>query len=430
MSLIRHEKQIEFMDDQSRFKFLLAGRRGGKTKGMVEKMVEDIHNCPPKGTVFYIGPTLGQAMELVWEDLDDRFDQLGWKYRPLISRQRFEFSRRRRLQVIGAEKIRRIRGRMAFSVYGDEVAFWETDLFKAWRAIRPSLTDLAGSATFATTPDGKGSPAYVFYRSIMEPRKKRGSDDFVAPWKYFEWTTLDNPFMDQDEIEDARNELDEKSFRQEYEAKWESFEGLAYYSFDEGLHISRESIQKVDESKPIGLTFDFNVNPTTVIVNQEAGDSILFRREYSQKNSSTPATVKSFISDHAHLAGKCLIEIYGDSTGSNRKSNTGYSDYHYVFEELTAAGFQYRFNVPAVNPSIIDRVAHSNGFLKNTKGVSRILIDPSCKDLITDLASQKLEGRFPSDAGNLGHKADAFGYRIWWKYLMTQTGKSDLTRIV
>jgi len=140
--------------------------------------------------------------------------------------------------------------------------------------------------------------------------------------------------------------MDARVFRQEYEAKWESFEGLAYYAFEEGTHIARESIAKIDESKPIGLAFDFNVNPTTILVCQTSGESVLFRKEYSQKNSSTPATVKAFIADHRHLANKCVIEIYGDSSGGSRKSNTGYSDYHYVFEELTAACFNYVFKSP------------------------------------------------------------------------------------
>jgi len=66
----------------------------------------------------------------------------------------------------------------------------------------------------------------------------------------------------------------------------------------------------------------------------------------------------------------------------------------------------------------------------NTKGVSRVLIDPGCKELITDLASQKLEGRIPSDKGNLGHKADAFGYRIYWQHLMNSQKQSDLSRLI
>lgn len=417
--IIRHRKQIAMMNDPSRFKFILAGRRGGKTKGMAELMVEDIHTCPPRGTVFYIGPTNQQAMELIWEELDERLYQTNWSYKPLVSKQRFEFSRRRRLMVIGAEKLSRIRGHKAWSVNGDELAFWKADLNKAWRAIRPTLTDFRGKCRFGTTPDGKGTQTYKFYLDLMKSKKDRKTGlEIPSEWKYFYWKTLDNPFLDPDEIEEARNTMDEKSFRQEYEAEWESFEGLAYYCFDEKKHIATESIKKIDESKPLGLVFDFNVNPTTILLAQDVGDSIVWRGEYSQKNSSTLDTLKTFCDEHRHLKDKIKLDIHGDSTGKNRKSNTGYSDYHYVQELLTERGFKFEYKVPAVNPSIVDRVAHSNGFLKNVKGDSRTLIDPSCVELINDLGTQPLEGREPSSKGNIGHKADAFGYRIWWQILM------------
>lgn len=427
---MKHSKQIAFMDDEARFKFVLAGRRGGKTKGMVELIAEDVHHCPPKGTVFYIGPTNQQAMELVWEDLEDRFDELGWRYKPLISKQRFEFSRRRRVQIIGAEKIRRIRGRKAFSVYGDEIAFWESDLFKAWRAIRPALSDLRGRAVLATTPNGKGSPAYKFYRHLFDDARKLGDDE--SPWKYFSWKTLDNPYIDQDEIEAARRELDEKSFNQEYNAEWESFEGRAYYNFEEALHVAKTSVQKIDLAHPVELNFDFNVNPTTLLISQEIGGTTFWRREFSDKNSDTVTTLKRFCAEMEQYKGQVSLNIHGDAAGNQRKSNTGYSDYHYVRELLVERGFRHSFKVSARNPAIIDRLAHANARLKNARGESRTVIDPSCTELITDLDSQTIEDgkREPDTTGNIGHKADAFGYNAWWKFLETQNRFNSAEGIV
>lgn len=412
--VLKHLPQIRCMDDPARFRFILAGRRGGKTRMTTERILEKIHKAPPGGEVFYIGPTLMQSRELIWDSMLDRLDDLRWKYKPLISKNVFEFTGRRKLYVIGAEKIRRIRGHKVFHAFLDEVAFFDAPLSEIWKAVRPALSDLAGGADIATTPNGKGTDAYDFYLDILNKQD----------WKYFYWRTLDNPFIDPNEIEAAKRELDARSFKQEYEASWEAFDGLAYYAFDEHLHI--KPCSKLVPNAPIDIAMDFNVNPTTLIVAQSAPKMISIRKEYSQKNSSTISTIRSFCEDFAQYKGTHQIRVMGDAAGNNRSSNTGFSDYHYVKEALSAEGFNFQMCVPSANPSIVDRVSHVNSWLKNYYGESRIEIDPSCKDLIRDLSSQELDGRHPSPKNNLGHKNDALGYLVVWNQL-TQGRKSQGT---
>jgi PBSX family phage terminase large subunit len=415
---LKHIKQAQAFWDNTRFKFLLVGRRGGKTHMIVEHMIKTIMEAEHGGKVFYIGPTLQQAYELIWETLDDRLTELGVKYTPLVSKRRFEFPGKRYIYCLGAERIRRIRGHSADAVYMDELAFFEQDLGAIWRAVRPTLTDRAGVAICSTTPNGKATQAYDFYiEAINKPE-----------WKVFKWASVDNPFMNREEIEAARREMDEKSFRQEYLATWESFAGLTYYNFDEDKHLKRCS--EIDSDKPLILCFDFNVNPSTLLLQQDLVRdhlSILqFKKEYSLKNSSTLDTVRLFCQDHKDLAGNVRLKIRGDSTGRNRSSVTGLADYKYIQDELTHAGFSFEMEVAAKNPAIVDRINHVNAYLQNCEGESRIEIDPSCKDLIRDLSSQELaEGtRMPSDKGNLGHKADAFGYSVYWDHIDHSRKKS------
>ncbi|RKZ07638.1 hypothetical protein DRQ25_11130, partial [Candidatus Fermentibacteria bacterium] len=89
-------------------------------------------------------------------------------------------------------------------------------------------------------------------------------------------------------------------------------------------------------------------------------------------------------------------------------------------EILTENGFNYQKEIPGKNPPIIDRVKTVNGWLKPFKGSHRVEIDPACINLIRDLSSQELNGRIPSDANNLGHKADAMGYDIFWQHKQAQ----------
>lgn len=375
---------------------------------MAEDIIRTIHTAKYGQNICYLGPTLQQSKELIWQPICDRLYELGWDYTPVVSKSRIELSRGRKIYVLGAEKIERVRGHKFLKAYMDEVAFFSHPLKEIWRALRPTLSDYKGGAIVATTPNGKGTDAYDFFSKIR-------ASEF---WTYHSWTTSDNPFIDLKEIEDAKRELDEKSFQQEYMATWESFIGLAYYNFDENIHIVKQP--PIDFDTPLHIALDFNVNPTTLLLSQydKSDDMMRYKKEYSFANSSTEATIKAFCDDHRPYVDRLKIKVRGDSAGNNRSSNTGKSDYHYVEEMLKHYGFSYTREVLPKNPAIVDRVKTANGWLKPVKGRHRVEIDPSMVELIRDLSSQELDGRHPSDKNNRGHKADAWGYDIYYQSLM------------
>lgn len=370
-----------------------------------KKLMKKVYTCPNKGEVFYIGPTNKDAKALMWEAVEDELRLRGWKYKANISERCFRLSRGRKIYIIGAEKIRGIRGHAVWHAFLDEVAFFSTPLSEVWKAVRPTLSDFGGGADLATTPNGKGTDAYDFYLDILSKHN----------WKFWHWETIANHYISRQEIEDAKRELDEKSFNQEYRASWESFLGLAYYNFDENKHILTQP--KVTTDYPLHLVFDFNVNPTTLLLSQWDGNMLRYKKEYSFKNSSTENTVDAFCADFKEMAPYMKIKIRGDAAGKSRKSTTGKSDYFYVQEILDANKFNWEFEVRKANPAIVDRVKRVNGWLQPYEGDHRVEVDPSCKDLIRDLSSQELSGRVPSDKNNLGHKADAFGYDVFWQFL-------------
>lgn len=411
----KHQKQIDAFLDNSRFKFLLAGRRGGKTFLMTEDIVKTIFHAQPKQEVCYVAPSNAHAKSLIWEPLLERMHQLNWKVRPQISKSRIELLNGRKIYVLGAEKISRIRGKRFIKAYLDEVAYFTHPLTEIWRALRPTLTDFKGGCIMATTPNGKGTDAYDFYLNIQ----------IQDSWKYFKWKTIDNPYISDSEVEAAKTEMDEKSYLQEYEAEWQSFEGLAYYSFDEALHIKPQS--PINPQIPLHLCLDFNVNPTSLILSQREDKIMSYKKEYSLKNSSTEETIIRFCEDFKKQP--ISLKIRGDASGSSRKSNTGKSDYHYVKEILNSYGFAYDYEVLSANPPIVDRVKTVNSWLKPFSGDHKVEIDPICKELIRDLSSQEIDGRIPSPKNNLGHKADAFGYDIYWQNLI-ENRKSQKTIIL
>lgn len=111
------------------------------------------------------------------------------------------------------------RGRKYALVVIDEAAL-VPQLAEAWqRSIRPTLTDLQGSAWFLSTPRGLD-----FFKMLFD----RGQDPTVNDWASWQMPTSDNPFLPAEEIEAARSELPELAFNQEYLAQFVNWEGSVF----------------------------------------------------------------------------------------------------------------------------------------------------------------------------------------------------------
>lgn len=406
-------KQVLCYEDVTRHRAMFCGRRGGKTWLINQCVGEAACESPPGAITVYGGPSNVHAMELMWEPMSQWLWQHGVKHKARISKQRFNLPQGRKIYILGAENIDRIRGHKVYFFAGDEFAYWKK-LMDAWRkAIRPALADYAGVGLYGgrslwgTTPAGKGTEGYEFFMAANE----------APDWGVHSWHTTDNPWIDPEEVEAAKRELDEFSFRQEFEASWETFSDLAYYSFREDIHVKQQP--ELNLALPLKLCFDFNVNPTTLLLSQYDRKKQVnrFLREYSLNNSSTEDTVQLFCDDYEDNAQILDIRIRGDASGRARSSTTGRSDYQYVHEILTKRGFVFKHEVPAKNPAIVDRLKHFNGWLKPVSGDHRVEVDPSCKDLIKDLATQGLKGRQPDPSNNLGHKGDAAGYDIYFEQI-------------
>ena len=90
----------------------------------------------------------------------------------------------------------------------------------AWtEALRPALSDRGGRALFISTPAGHD----WFWRLWQ-----RGNDAAVSDYEAFRYPTSANPFIPASEIEDARRELPDRVFRQEYLAEFVTGEGQVF----------------------------------------------------------------------------------------------------------------------------------------------------------------------------------------------------------
>lgn len=231
-----HEKQKEVVRSPARFKIVRAGRRSGKTTLEIEDMAFTAmsENDSP---VFYIAPTQKQARELIWEELKSRLAGIGQP-----SEQRLEMAvptrdgGRSLISVAGWENRENFRGKKAKKIFFDEVDTMK-DFFIAWQEIfRPALIDYGGDAMFAGTPRKENPNLRRLEKMVQQ------DSDYEA----FHFPTMDNPFVPRREIEKARTEMPNDSFRQEILAEYLENAG-ALFHYDALLDVFSNTISKDGE---------------------------------------------------------------------------------------------------------------------------------------------------------------------------------------
>ena len=149
---------------------------------------------------------------------------------------------------------------------------------EAWfEVIRPSLSDRQGAALFIGTPKGRNH----FY-----DLGAKGHDQDET-WQAFQYTTLEGGNVEQIEVAAARADLDERTFQQEYEARFVNYTGLIYYSFERAESV--KAYQQKDEPLIIGM--DFNLDPMSAVVMVRRGDVLYAIDEIVAYGSNTDEMV-------------------------------------------------------------------------------------------------------------------------------------------
>lgn len=192
-----HINQQKILENDKRFRVIMCGRRFGKSE---LSQILSVTYASRGLSVAYITPTYGLA-KVFFGKLTEALPFPNNK-----SDLKIAFPTGGEIEFFTGERLDNLRGRKFHLVIVDEASFIP-DLENGWNnSIRPTLTDYKGKAVFLSTPKGKN----FFYSLFM----KEGEND----WSSFKFTSYDNPFIDPQEIDDARMQLPEVVFEQEYMA--------------------------------------------------------------------------------------------------------------------------------------------------------------------------------------------------------------------
>ena len=386
--------QQEITRSESRFKLCTAGRRFGKTYISMRELAK--HARYPNKKIFYCAPSYRQAKQTVWQPLKMKLVELGWVKKVNESDLTITLINDSTISLRGADNFDSLRGVGLDFIVLDEFAYIKPE---AWtEVLRPTLSDTNGSALFISTPAGKSNWAFDLFM--------RGQDPSENDWTSWQFTTADGGRVPQEEIEAARRDLDEKTFRQEYEASFETYSGLIYYGFD-----TKRNVKAYNEDLPKSLILmcDFNVNPMSAVVGVQKEGYIHIIDEIIIYGSNTNELVQEFRNRY----GDVRTTAYPDPAGVQRKTSAGGKTDIMILQN---AGFNVKFKKQ--HPAVKDRINAVNSALHPGSDIPKVLIDPKCKRLIESLTKHTYKDgtTIPDKESGFDHLTDAIGYGIEFIY--------------
>ena len=204
-----HPAQLEIFKSDKRFKIVVAGRRFGKSYLSAWLLLINAIQSKSKD-VFYIAPTFQQAKDIMWALLKDLGQDLivkAYENTAVLT-----LINGRKIYLKGSDRPETLRGTGISYVVLDEYASMKPVVWE--QIIRPSLADVQGRGLFIGTPAGKNH-FFDLYNDAQE-------DD---EWDSFQFMSIDNPFLPATEIQASKKNMSTMSFRQEFEASFETFSG-------------------------------------------------------------------------------------------------------------------------------------------------------------------------------------------------------------
>ena len=387
-------KQQLIADSKTRFRVVLAGRRGGKTFLAMREVCR--FAAKPNSVVWMLASSRQQIKSLCWTKLKKKLGKLNWISSTNESELTITLKNNSLICLKSAEQGDNLRGESLDFVCIDEFCDIDSEeIF--YQIIRPALSDKKGSAMFTGTPKAGNQAARDLYDKHLTNKN----------WASFSYTTADGGFVDAEEIEQARLDLSPKVFSQEYLANWENFAGVIFGDF--GEHNIRE-VRKPSESEPIFIGGDFNVTPMSCVVGRQTRDGIEIYDDIYLDNSNTAEMIEEIRSRYPRNP----VVFFPDPAGVQRKTSAGGNS---DIKLLEMAGFQCRYH--RQHPLVRDRINAGNSlFFQRADQSTRFFIDPSCKKTIACLKNwaYKPDSMIPDKNSGFDHGCDALTYMVQFLY--------------
>lgn len=401
IELTLHKGQVEVFKDGRRFKIVVAGRRWGKTQLAKTSIISKARLA--NQLIWYVAPTYRMARSIMWHELLKSLPR-AWVVKQNETRMELTLVNGTRIELKGADKPDTLRGIGLHHLVIDEA---QDIKHETWvKVLRPTLASTRGDALIIGTPKafnwlydlymlGQRGDTYVDKNGVLR----------VNAWHSWQFPTITSPFIPASEIEAAKADMDEKSFRQEFEASFETMSGRVYYAFDRNIHLGD---YKFNPALPIWIGQDFNIDPMSSVIMQPQPNGEVWVVDEMVIYGSNSQEVGEELGKRLWRHIK-QVTLYPDPAGANRSHGRGESD----LDILRDAGFR-RMKYRKKHPRQSDRINAVNRMFKAADGSIKMRVDRSCKHTINALEQTiyKPGTREIDKKAGIEHAADGLGYCI------------------
>lgn len=364
---------------------MIAGVGTGKTLAIAYAVIHMVSSYPDtKGMI--VANTYSQLVNSTLEPLFEVLKELNIPYRTNIAG-KYIIINNTKIYVYSLEKYDNIRGIEVGWIFADELAYQKDK--KAYDTIKTRLRCKHGPLIFRAFSTKNGFN--WFYDLYSSPIK-------TNDYQVIEAQTIDNIFLPPQYLEDLLidyGSIDAPMYRQEVLNEYVNLtEGSVYYGFNRDKHVQDCSLIPY---KHVYIGVDFNIDSMSAVYCQYVDDTLYVCKEVSltDANSNTFTLANKLQQDLAHCHYRSVIP---DSTGKARKTSSAKTDHQILID----AGFKLDVTN---NPRVRDRQNTVNRLFN----LDKVIIDPSCKNLIREL--ETLASR--DKEGSCVHVSVAFGYVSW-----------------
>lgn len=386
MQLTKPQQTI--LDSPARFKVVAAGRRMGKTYASIASLAK--HARFPNKKCMYVAPSYRMAKQIVWDDLKEMLRSVNWLKKVNEAELTVTLVNGSIIMLRSADNADSIRGIGVDYVVLDEAADIPERAFT--EVIRPTLSDRQGHALIIGSPKGRN-----WFFDLYNNAKQ------LKDWQSWQFTTAEGGNVTAEEIEAAKQDMDERTFNQEYLAQFVTYSGIIYYAF--GDHNIKPLGYTPDNHSIRHVGIDFNIDPGAAVIGYQTMNGLHIYDEVEIFGTNTQEMVAEI--QQRYPGGR--FYAYPDASGAQRRTSAGGVTDHII---LKNSGF--KLHVGSVNPSVKDRIGSVNSVCKSVNGQVRLTIDPKCVKLINALRKHTYkEGtRQPDKDSGLDHFVDALGYLV------------------
>ena len=417
-----------FVDLAKRYLVVCCSRGWGKSymaavaavTAVIELMELDVE--VPNKTVYVIAPTYDQVTDIYYPLINYDLGMEEYAIKSSRDLGRFVFPNNVELRLLSYESVERMRGKGAYFVVWDEVSSCKKGIHprEAWQSvIQPCITTRwsqqradaygarsAGRALIISTPKG-----YNFFHELFNFR------EIDKLWGSYQYDYTESPYLDPEEIEKLRHQIDPIQFASEYLASFKESGNSVFYCFDRDKHVSADipyfyPPESGERGEDVHICIDFNVGLQCSSAFAIRGKQVHFLDEFK----GHPDTETLAISLSTKYKGH-KIYAYPDPSGRARKSSApvGRTD----FSILESYGIKCLAHIKA--PAIVDSVAAVNRMLMTAAGDISMYVHPSCKGLIQSLERTIWVDKNPDTAtidksAGVEHYSDGVRYGIEYNF--------------